>query len=104
MTQPTAKIMKDKLLDDFSGVVTDAEQLLKSVTHEGGEMANALRAKVEQNLKVAKERMHHLEEATVEKTKAAARTSDEYVHEHPWKSIGIAAGLGVMIGLLLNRS
>src|SRR5712692_5139954 len=103
MTQPTAKVMKEKLLEDFNGVVTDAEQLLKSMTNDDGDMANALRAKVEQNLKVTKERLHHLEEAAVEKTKAAARTTDEYVHEHPWQTIGVAAGLGVVIGLLLNR-
>ncbi len=45
MTQPTAKVMKEKLLEDFNGVVTDAEQLLKSMTNDDGDMANALRGR-----------------------------------------------------------
>ena len=39
----------------------------------------------------------------VEKGKQAARVTDDYVHEHPWAAIGIAAGVGVLVGLLVNR-
>jgi ElaB/YqjD/DUF883 family membrane-anchored ribosome-binding protein len=81
--------------------------LLKSVANAGGEKAGALRASVEQNLAIAKDRLRHLQQAATEKTQAAAHATDEYVHEHPWQAIGIAAGLcgviGVVIGLLLNR-
>jgi ElaB/YqjD/DUF883 family membrane-anchored ribosome-binding protein len=103
MTQPTVKATKENLFKDFNAVIIDVEQLLKSVASEGGDKANAFRAKVEQNLKVAKERLHHIEEGTINRTKAAARVTDEYVHEHPWPVIGAAVCLGVVIGLLLNR-
>jgi ElaB/YqjD/DUF883 family membrane-anchored ribosome-binding protein len=99
--------MKQKLLADFNAVVTEAEQLVKFVTDEGGDKANALRTKVEKNLNAAKERLRSLEDAAMEKTKATARATDEYVHENPWQTVGIAAGLsvvlGVVIGLLLCR-
>ena len=39
----------------------------------------------------------------VTKSKAAARATDDYVHDHPWKAVGVAAGVGLLIGLLLNR-
>ena len=44
---------------------------------------------------------NQIQEAVVTKTKAAAATTDQYVHENPWKTIGIAAGLGFVIGLLM---
>jgi ElaB/YqjD/DUF883 family membrane-anchored ribosome-binding protein len=88
-------------------VVTDTEQLLKSVSAVGGEKAQALRATIEENLKSARERLTQLEEAALVRTRAAAKATDEYVHGHPWQSIAIAAGiaaiLGVVVGLLLNR-
>jgi ElaB/YqjD/DUF883 family membrane-anchored ribosome-binding protein len=100
MNQATANVSKEKLLDDFSEVVTEAEQLVKSVS---GDKANALFARMEQNLRLAKERLGDLQEVTVKKTKAAAQATDNYVHENPWKAICVAAGLGILIGLLLNR-
>jgi ElaB/YqjD/DUF883 family membrane-anchored ribosome-binding protein len=99
--------MKQKLLADFNAVVTEADQLLKLVTEEGGDRAVALRSKVEKNLNAAKERLRNLEDAVMERTRATARATDEYVHENPWQTVGIAAGLsavlGVVIGVLLTR-
>jgi ElaB/YqjD/DUF883 family membrane-anchored ribosome-binding protein len=66
-----------------------------------------LRTKLERILNAAKERLRSLEDAVIERTKATARATDEYVHENPWQTVGIAAGLsavlGVVIGLLLCR-
>ena len=107
MTRSSSETMKQKLLADFNAVVTDADQLLKLVTEEGGDKAVALRSKVERNLNAAKERLRDLEDAVLERTRATARATDEYVHENPWQTVGIAAGLsavlGVVIGLLLTR-
>lgn len=103
MNTANAPANKQKLLDEFNAVVTETEQLLKSLTTEGGEKANAVRATIEQNLKAARERLNYLENTVLQRTKEAARTTDAYVHEHPWQAIGIAAGLGVVVGLLLNR-
>jgi ElaB/YqjD/DUF883 family membrane-anchored ribosome-binding protein len=107
MTHSRSEAMKQKLLADFNAVMTQADQMLKLVTDEGGDKANALRAKLEQNLNAAKERLRSLEDAVMEKTKATARATDEYVHDNPWQTVGIAAGLsvvlGVVIGLLLCR-
>ncbi|MDE2463375.1 MAG: DUF883 family protein, partial [Alphaproteobacteria bacterium] len=45
-----------------------------------------------------------LQDAVVERSKAAAQATDDYVHDHPWKAIGMAAALGLAVGLLINRS
>jgi ElaB/YqjD/DUF883 family membrane-anchored ribosome-binding protein len=107
MTHSNSAAIKQKLLADFNAVVAEADQLLKLVTDEGGDKASALRTKVEKNLNAAKERLRSLEDTVVEKTRASARATDEYVHENPWQTVGIAAGLsvvfGIAIGLLLCR-
>lgn len=94
---------RDKLLEDFNQVVADTEELLKSMATAGGEKANALRASVAESLEVTKERLRELQQAAMDKTAAAARATDDYVHENPWPAIGVAAGIGVLIGLLLSR-
>lgn len=107
MTQSSSAAMKQRLLEDFNAVVHEADQLLKFVADEGGDKANALRGKVERNLNTAKARLRDLEDAVVERTRATARATDEYVHENPWQTVGVAAGLsvvfGVLLGVLLSR-
>jgi ElaB/YqjD/DUF883 family membrane-anchored ribosome-binding protein len=103
MFKSNGQVTKEKLLNDFNAVVADADRLLKSLTEEGGEQAEVVRAQVQQNLQVARERLGELQHATVGKTKAAARAADTYVHEHPWLTIGFTAAIGVLAGLLLNR-
>jgi ElaB/YqjD/DUF883 family membrane-anchored ribosome-binding protein len=102
-----AQATRDKLLQDFNQVVTDTEELLKSISSASGEKAHTVRAGIEQNLKVARERLAGLEDAALQRARSAAKDTDRYVHANPWQSIAIAAGLsailGVVIGLLLNR-
>jgi ElaB/YqjD/DUF883 family membrane-anchored ribosome-binding protein len=107
MTQHTLEASREQLLKDFNMVVADTEELLKNAAAAGGDKANAWRVSVEHNLKAAKEKLAALEEDALAKAKAAARATDEYVHEKPWQSVGVAAGVGLAvglaIGLLLNR-
>jgi len=103
MTQFSSQTIKNDLLKDFNAVVNEGEQLLKSVVDEGGDKANALSAKMESNLKAAKDRLRQIEESAIETTKTAVRATDNYVHENPWRAIAVAAGIGAVIGLLLNR-
>lgn len=103
-----------QLIEEFNAVVTEMEQMLKSVANAGSEKTGALRMSVEQNLAIAKDRLRDLQQAATEKTQAAtertqaaARATNDYVHQHPWHAIGVGAGLsaviGMVIGLLLNR-
>ncbi len=94
---------KQQLINDFKVVVADAEALLKATAGQGGEAVAALRAKTEASLAEAKAKIADAQAALLVRTKAAARATDEYVHTHPWQSIGAAAGVGVVIGLLIGR-
>jgi len=100
-----AKVLttREVLLADLNKIIVDAEHLLKSAGDEGGEQARVFREKVEQSLTLAKERLVDLEEALTEKTKVAVRAADSYVHEHPWQTVGLVGGAGILLGLMLNR-
>lgn len=99
----TEAVTKEKLMEDLRVVVADAEELLKATAGQAGEKIAVARAKAEESLKVARERLIEAQAAVVARTRAAARATDEYVHENPWKAVGVAAGLGFIIGLLINR-
>jgi ElaB/YqjD/DUF883 family membrane-anchored ribosome-binding protein len=101
------EVTKDQLVSEFNTVVSETEQLLKSVATAGGEKVGGLRAGVEQSLASARDRLLKLEQATTDKARAAARSTDEYVHANPWQVIGVVAGLAalaaVLLGVKLNR-
>ena len=62
-----------------------------------------LRTKIEARLRDAKERLADAEAILVDKTKAAARATDDFVHDQPWKAVGVAAALGLALGVLIGR-
>jgi ElaB/YqjD/DUF883 family membrane-anchored ribosome-binding protein len=94
---------KDKLMADLRVVIADAEELLRLGADQTGATAVEWRARVEARLAAAKERMAMLQETAVAKAKAAGHAADDYVHDHPWKAIGAAAGVGLIVGLLIGR-
>lgn len=95
--------MRERLVDDFVSVLSEAEELLKKAGTETGERARDLRAQVEAKLLAAKLRLQELEGEAMDRAKEAAKYTDEYVHENPWRMIGIAAAIGFVAGLMINR-
>lgn len=104
MTTPFLEdISKDKLLQDLRSIVSGAEELLRATASQTGEKVSAARERIEENLADAKERLVIAERAVREKTKEAATATDEYVRDNPWQAVGIAAGVGMLIGMLISR-
>ena len=97
-------VQKDKLMADLRVVIADAEELLRLGAEQTGASATLWRAKVEAQLASATQRLAQVQETAVAKAKAAGHAADDYVHEHPWKAFGAAAGVGLIIGLLIRRS
>lgn len=97
------QVTRDKLVSDFKTVVSDAEELLRLTAGEAGDKLVDVRERLTDRLAAIKTRMSDLEDAVVEKTKAVARATDDYVHDNPWKAIGVAAGTGFLLGLLIGR-
>ncbi len=103
MINSTEHVSKQKLMDDLSAVVNDAEELLKATASQTGERISEIRAKTEESLRAAKVRLADAQEALLEKAKAVAKDTDAYVHENPWKTAGIAAVAGLLIGAIIAR-
>lgn len=98
-----ATISKDKLVQDFKIVVADAEELLRATANQAGEKVAAARERIEESLHQAKVKLAEAEDVLIQKGRLAARATDEYVHENPWRAVGIGAGVGLIIGLLIGR-
>lgn len=94
---------QQQLVTDIKAVISDAEEMLSATADQAGEKVANLRARIQSRLLDAKERLSEAEELLVAKTRAAAQATDAYVHESPWTAIGIAAGVGLLVGLVVAR-
>jgi len=98
-----ANVSKEKLVSDLKIVVADAEEILRATANQAGEKVGELRERIQDRLRDAKVRLQDVEAALVDKTKAAARATDDFVHEHPWQAVGVAAAIGLALGVLIGR-
>ena len=89
----------EQLLRDLQAVVHDGEELLRAGVHELGEKGQAAREKLAAALEVAKETRDRLQERAV----TGAKQADRLIREYPYQSLGIAFGVGLLIGVLANR-
>ena len=99
----TLQPSKDKIVDDLKSLISDAEELLKLTADQQGGKLDDLRARINGRVAVAKDRLADAEAAIVDSGKKAVRATDDYVHETPWQSVGVAAGVAFLLGLLVSR-
>ena len=92
----------ERLASDLKNLVADAEELLKATASQAGDKIGLARQKIEQSLIEGKKALADAEKTIVEKSKEAAEIADDYVRENPWSAIGIAAGVGLVLGLLIR--
>lgn len=89
----------DKLVADLKRIVTDSEELLHATKDAAGDKADAVRERLTDTLEAAKRTCLGLEEQAREGAKVADRT----IRDHPYQSIGVAFGIGLLIGVLVTR-
>jgi ElaB/YqjD/DUF883 family membrane-anchored ribosome-binding protein len=95
---------KDKLVGDLKTLINDAEELLKATASQAGDKIAAARQKIEQSLIEGKKSLADAEKIFIAKGKECVEIADDYVRENPWSAVGIAAGVGLVLGLLIRRS
>jgi ElaB/YqjD/DUF883 family membrane-anchored ribosome-binding protein len=96
-------VSTDKLMQDLRTVVTDAEELLKATASQTGERVEKVRARAEESLRAARARILEAGHAAEVRAREAAREVDHQVREHPWTAVAVAAGVGLIVGILLGR-
>jgi ElaB/YqjD/DUF883 family membrane-anchored ribosome-binding protein len=82
----------DKLVQDLRAVVGDAEELLKATAGQTGERIEKVRSRAEESVRNARARMNE-----------TGLEFEAQVRENPWTAVGVAAGIGVIVGLMLSR-
>jgi len=101
---PTSSVgSQEKLVSDIRAVIADAEDMLLATADQTGDKITQLRHRIQVRLKDARERLVAAEQVLVERTRAAARATDDYVHDNPWQAVGIGAGVGFLVGFILGR-
>lgn len=94
---------RDKLIADMKLVVADAEELLRATANQAGDKVSELRGKIQDHLATARSSLADAQAAMVDRAKEVGRATDDYVQDNPWRSVGIAAGVGLLVGLLIGR-
>jgi ElaB/YqjD/DUF883 family membrane-anchored ribosome-binding protein len=94
--------LSSEMESDLSKAISGAEDMLAQAASSTGEKAAELRARALEQLRALRVRLQDAQAAALRQSKAAARATDEYVHDNPWRAIGVAAGVGVLIGLLIG--
>lgn len=103
MTTEAQAETTEKSRSDVRSVLSDMEDYLRATASQTGEKIGAIRERLQVQMQRTKERLADTREVVVVKTKEAARATDDYVHENPWRAVGVAAAVGLVIGLLIGR-
>ena len=94
---------RDRLIADFKTVIQDAEELIKATASQTGEKVAKVRSRAEENLRDARRKLEEMEGDLLARGKAAAKATDQLVHDNPWQSVAIASAVGIMLGMLISR-
>ena len=89
---------------DVQNVVSEAQDLLKTVKDEGASKIDEMKSKVATQYDAAREKFGEIQATVQEGAKQAITTTDEYVRSNPWRAVGIAAGVGALVGFLAALS
>lgn len=96
-------ISADKLFHDLQAVVRDAEALLTATAGQANDKVQEVRTRAEESLKQARSSIDSMEDGALHRAKELANQADSYVRENPWQAVGVAAGIGLLLGALLSR-
>lgn len=88
---------------DVQNVVSEAQELLKTVKDEGSTRVDEMKSKVVSQYDHAREKLGEIQHTVADGAKVAASSTDAYVRANPWTAVGIAAAAGAIIGFLAHR-
>jgi len=85
---------------DIQNVVSDAQELLKTVQSEGESKLTEIKSRVSDQMDTAKQKFGEIQQTVQDGAKLAMNETDQYVRANPWTSIGIGVAIGAVIGYL----
>ena len=96
-------VTREDLVSDVKVVLNDVESMLQQAANAGTAQATELRAKAQAALQATQAKLREIQAAARDSAGSAVKTTDTWVHANPWQAMGIAAGVGVIVGVLLGR-
>lgn len=102
MSKPLAN-GRARLAQDLRQVVADADRLLETAAESGNDKLDELRERLVAHVADLRDELAELEGNALARARAAARATDAAVHTHPYGAMGLAAAVGLLVGLLLAR-
>jgi ElaB/YqjD/DUF883 family membrane-anchored ribosome-binding protein len=93
----------ENLVRDLRAVILDSEELLKATASQTGERIERVRAKAEESLRSARQRLQIAGDNVNARVQDAAADLDHQVRSSPWATAGVAAGIGLLLGILVSR-
>ena len=94
-----SEINTDRLVSDLKTVTRDAEELLKTVSGDRANGSHEMRVRLSSAIESAKATYRRMEEKAV----AGAKATDKVIRQHPYESLGVSFGLGLLVGVLVTR-
>lgn len=98
-----------RLMNELKSAIDAAEGWLQQGDESHGEGAasstseSAARQQFSATLETARTDLQQLQQSLKVRSRSVARSTDAYIHENPWKSVGIGAAVGLIVGLLISR-
>jgi ElaB/YqjD/DUF883 family membrane-anchored ribosome-binding protein len=103
MEQNQSRLARERVMEDLKALASDAEELLRATAGDASDKAKEARARMAAALDRAKTTYEEIQEQSIESAKAAMKQADETIRAHPYQSLGVAFGVGLLIGALLRR-
>jgi ElaB/YqjD/DUF883 family membrane-anchored ribosome-binding protein len=94
---------RERVLKDLRTLATDAEALIRVTAHDVSEKAKEARDRLSVTIGKARASYEALQAQGLDSAKAAARQADDAIRKHPYESVGIAFGAGLLLGALMSR-
>lgn len=96
-------LARERVLADLRTLARDSEDLLKATAGDVSDKAKEARQRVLAAVEKARATCDDLQEETLARARAAAKKADTVIRDHPYESIGISFGVGLLIGVLVGR-
>lgn len=103
MDENRSRIARERMLADLAAIAADAEALLQATADDASDKAKETRARIIASLEKAKATYQEFKAEQIDSARAAVSKADQTIRAHPYEAIGIAFGVGILLGALLRR-
>lgn len=88
---------------DLQNIGNDVANLVSHTTTLAKEDVTRIKAKLSDRVAAARKSIGETSDEIVQQARRTAAVTNNYVHEQPWKAVGIGAALGVLVGIVFAR-